>query len=86
MSRTLTLQRSIVPPADRRTHLERLRHRRSYYEGAGCRFWVVQELDLAGAFMEFIEAPDAKSLEAALAAAPDMVRDGARLYEEVELD
>ena len=86
MPRTLTFQRSIVPIGDRAQYLQRLRARRSYYRGANCHFWVFEETDLAGAFLEFIEAADAETLAAALAAAPDGVLEGARVFGEVELD
>ncbi len=85
MPRALTLQRSIVPAGDRSKFLERLKARRAHYEGRGCRFWVFEEAALAGAFIEFTEAPDAKTLAAAHAAAPERVLDPARIYTEVEL-
>lgn len=85
MSRALTLQRSIVPPGDRKKFMERLRARRAYYTGVNCRFWVFEESDLPGAYIEFIEAADEKTLADALAGAPQHVVDSARIYHEVEL-
>jgi len=80
------MRRSIVPLADRKRFLQKLKARRAYYTGADCRFWVFEEVDLAGAFVEFVEATDARTLERALAAAPDPVVDAVRIYQEVELD
>jgi hypothetical protein len=85
MSRSLTIQRSIVPLPERKRYLERLRSRRRYYEEAGCRFSVFEEIDLHGAFIEFIEANDADTLSAALAGAPEQSLEAARMYQEVEL-
>jgi hypothetical protein len=83
--RALTFQRSIVPIADRAQYLQRLRARRSYYRSVNCHFWVFEETDLAGAFLEFIEAADTDTLTAALGGAPDGVLEGARVFGEVEL-
>ena len=85
MPRALTLQRTIVPAADRKTFLKRLRERSDYYKRANCNFWVFEEEALPGAFLEFTEAPDAKTLATAHAAAPGAVMDPARIYREVEL-
>ncbi|HET7564923.1 MAG TPA: hypothetical protein VFJ96_08005 [Gemmatimonadaceae bacterium] len=85
MPRALTLQRSIVPPADRKKFMERLRARRSYYTGANCEFWVFEESDMPGAYIEFIEAADERTLADALTGAPQHVLDAARIYHEVEL-
>ena len=84
-ARVLTMERAVVPRSDRERYVERLRARRDYYRGAGCNYWVFEEADLPGAFVEFTEAGDAKVLAAALEAAPDPVRDSRRVYREVEL-
>lgn len=86
MARALTIQRSIVPLNDRKKYMQKLRARRAYYAAADCRFWVFEESDLAGAFIEFIEAADPETLARALADAPEQVVDAARIYQEVELD
>lgn len=87
MPRTLAMQRTIVPAADRRKYIERLPERRSYYENAGCKFWVFEEIDLAGAYIEFIEAPNSATLTAALEGTTDKSGpvDPSRIYQEVEL-
>lgn len=48
------MRRSIVPLADRKKFLQKLKSRQKYFVGAGCKFWVFEESDLAGAFVEFI--------------------------------
>ena len=84
MARWLTLQRSIVPAGERKKFMERLSARRTYYEGAGCRFWVFEESGLPGAVIEFVEAGDRETLLGALTGSPDHVVDAARIYQEVE--
>ena len=63
MGRALTIQRTLVTPPDRERFHERLRQKQAYYEKANCRFWVFEEAGLPGAFLEFFEASDAKTLE-----------------------
>ena len=85
MPRALSIKRSIVPLSERAKYLERLKARKDYYQHASCEFWVFEEAALTGAFIEFVEAADATTLEAAHAAAPEPVLDPARIYTEVEL-
>jgi hypothetical protein len=85
MARTLTVNRFVVPLPDRDRYLERLRRRQNHFRGANCRFWIFEEMDLSGAFIEFIEAADAETLEAALEGAPDKTIEAMRIYQEVEL-
>lgn len=85
MGRALTSQRSVVLGHERDAFLQRLRARREYYMKAGCNYWVFEEKDLPGAFVEFIEAPDAKRLREALSGAPERGPGSARIYEEIEL-
>lgn len=84
MPRALTIQRSVVPVADRPRYLDRLRARLAHYTARACRFWVFEEAALPGAFVEFTEAADAATLAAAHAAAPEAPVDPARIYREVE--
>ena len=84
MARWLTLQRSIVPAAERKKFMARLHARRAYYEKAKCGFWVFEESGLPGAVIEFVEAADREALEEALAGAPDHIVDSGRIYREVE--
>ena len=85
MPRALVLQRSIVPPHDRPGFLAELRRKRAYYTGVNCRFWAFEEAGLPGAFLEFVEGPDAQTLAAAQRDAPQPPRDPGRIYREVEL-
>ena len=85
MPRALSIQRSIVPAAERAKFIERLKARRDHYTQRGCEFWVFEETALAGAFIEFAEAPDAATLTAAHVGIPGSVRDPARIYTAVEL-
>jgi hypothetical protein len=85
MPRALSIKRSIVPLSERAKYLERLKARKDYYKKATCEFWVFEEAALTGAFIEFVEAADAETLEAAHGAAPEPVLDPARIYTEVEL-
>jgi len=85
MPRALTLQRTIVPSAERAKYLARARQRAAYYAKAGCRFWIFEEAALPGAFIEFTEASDRNTLSAAHADAPEKLVDAKRIYHEVEL-
>jgi hypothetical protein len=85
MPRALSMQRTVVPPADRAKFHERARARAAHYAAAGCQYWIFEETALAGAFIEFTEARDADTLRAAHAAAPEPPIDPARIYTQVEL-
>jgi hypothetical protein len=85
MPRALTIQRSIIPSADRAKHLERLRVKRDHYTSRNCRYWVFEEAGMHGAFLEFVEADSAEAISAAHAAATDAPIDVNRVYLEVEL-
>ncbi len=86
MPRALTIQRTLIPPQERKRYAERLERRRQYYASANCHFWVFEEEALPGAFLEFFEAPDSETLARAHAGAPDPVLDANRIYIEVESD
>lgn len=85
MPRALTVQRTLVTPPDREKFALRLQRNQAYYAQAGCRYWVFEEAGLPGAFLEFFEAPDGKTLARAHAASPERILDPARIYHEVEL-
>lgn len=85
MARSLTIHRTVVTPTDRDRWFDRCRAREAHYKAAGCRYWVFEEQALPGAFVEFCEANDAKSLSAAHAASPDPILDPTRIYSIVEL-
>lgn len=42
------------------------RQRRAYFEAAGCRYWVFEQTSDPTVFLEFAEAPDSRTLGAAL--------------------
>ncbi len=79
------MHRTVIRPVDRKAFLERLRTKERHYTAAGCRFWVFEEEALPGAFVEFCEADDARTLAAAHASAPDLILDPSRIYTQVEL-
>ena len=86
MSRALTIQRTLVPKADRDKYFERIKRKRDHYQKAKCRFWVFEESALPGAFIEFFEADDPETLARAHEASPEPVLDAARVYTQVEID
>lgn len=85
MPRALTVQRTLIPPQERKRYADRLVRRHAYYASAGCRFWAFEEAALPGAFLEFFEAPDVETLARAHQGAPDPILDAGRVYLEVEL-
>lgn len=84
--RALTLQRTLVPKADREKYFERIRRKHDHYTAAKCRFWVFEEAALPGAFIEFYEADDPEVLLQAHAASPDRILDSNRVYLQVEIE
>jgi hypothetical protein len=82
--RALALQRTIVVPAERGRFLERARHLRGHYSAHECRYWLFEDSQLPGAFIEFTEAGTMSALTTALAGAHELVVDPARIYQEVE--
>ena len=83
--KALTIQRTLVPKAEREKYFERLRRKRDHYTAAKCRFWVFEEASLPGAFIEFYEADDPEILVRAHADAPDRILDSHRVYLQVEI-
>ena len=85
MPRVLTMQRSIVPKPDRQKYLERLPQKKAHFKRSNCRYWVFEDIELAGAFVEFMEADDVETLIAAQADAPNRSERPVPVYREVEL-
>jgi hypothetical protein len=83
--RALAVHRTEIAPAQRAGFMDRLPARRDHYRRAGCHYWVFEEAGRAGSFIEFVEAADAATVEAALAAAPDLLA-GARIFHGLEID
>jgi hypothetical protein len=86
MSRVLTIQRTLVPRADREKYFERIGRKRAHYQAAKCRFWVFEEMGLPGAFIEFFEADDPEVLARAHAGSPERILDAGRIYMQVETE
>lgn len=86
MPRVLTLQRTIVPHSERERFLERARMLEAHYAAANCHYWLFEDAQLTGAFIEFVEGADTAALAAAHAATPEPAGvDPTRIYREVEL-
>jgi hypothetical protein len=82
--RALALQRTIVVPTERVRFLGRARQLRGHYATRECRYWLFEDSQLPGAFIEFTEADTMAALTTALAGAQEFVIDPARIYQEVE--
>ncbi len=85
MGRALTIQRTTVPSGERDRYFEKLRACIAHYSAANCRFWVCEESALPGAFIEFTEADDAKTLKVAHASSPHRILDPGRINHETEI-
>jgi hypothetical protein len=86
MPRALALRRTVVPREARDGFLAQARARRAYYTAARCRYWLFEDTGVAGAIIEFVEAPDGDTLAAAQAGSPDRAAaDTGRIYEEIAL-
>lgn len=85
MARSLTIQRTTIPPSERDRYFARLRARSAHYKSRGCRFWVFEDVELRGAFVEFTEADDLKTLTDAHSSAPDAGAGPSRVYTIAEL-
>ena len=85
MSRALTLSRTIVPLPERERFFTRARALRTHFQSRGCQYWVFEDADLAGAFIEFAEGTDVDALTAAYTSAPESGADPERIYREVAL-
>lgn len=64
------MNRTIVPAPDRDRFLTRARALKTHFQSRGCQYWVFEDADIGGAFIEFAEADDAKKLSDAYAAVP----------------
>lgn len=70
MPHALTMNRTIVPTADRERFLTRARSLKSHFQSRGCQYWVFEDAEITGAFVEFTEADDARKLSDAQASVP----------------
>lgn len=79
------MNRTIVPVPDRERFFTRARELRVHFQSKGCQYWIFEDAELPGAFIEFAEGKDTASLSAAHASAPDTALDPSRMYREVAL-
>ena len=87
MARALTLQRTVVPHGERQRFLDHARALRTHYSAANCHYWLFEDAQLTGAFIEFVESADPAALAAAHAAiAEPAAFDPRRVYGEIDLD
>ena len=70
MPNAITMNRTIVPTADRDRFLTRARALKSHFQSRGCQYWVFEDAEISGAFVEFAEADDIKKLSDAQSAVP----------------
>ena len=75
-----------VPAAQRAEFRARARRSHQHYTGRGCHYWLFEESQRPGAYVEFFEAQDRDTLERAHDDAPVPAAESARLYVEVELN
>ncbi len=85
MSKALTIQRTVIPSAERARYLKLLQTKLAHFTASRCRFWVFEDAELRGAFVEFTEADDVETLAAAQANAPTSILFPIRIYEQVEI-
>jgi hypothetical protein len=85
VARSLTIQRTTIPPVERANYLARIAVRAAHYEAANCRFWVFEDPGLRNAFVEFTVADDFATLADALESAPEPGSGPPRIYQQVEL-
>ena len=83
MKRVLTIMQRTLAADELSDFYDTARHRRAYFEAAGCRYWVFEQNTTPGAVIEFAEAPDADTLAAALRAQAGDPFDGP-IFSEVE--
>ena len=79
------MNRTIVPVPDRERFYVRARALRTHFQARGCQYWVFEDAELPGAYIEFAEGEDTAALAAAHASAPDSALDPSRMYREVAL-
>jgi hypothetical protein len=83
--RAISIRHTVVPAPERAEFKDRARRSRGHYAGRGCHYWLFEESQMPGAYVEFFEAKDRETLLAAHGDAPAPIPESARLYLEVEL-
>jgi hypothetical protein len=84
MPRTLSIETTKLSPDERVPFIDRARARRGHFRDAGCNYWLFEQADTPGAFVEFTEGPDEPTLRSAHESAPEPELE-VSLYVEVEL-
>jgi hypothetical protein len=80
--RALSMRHTVVPTAEREAFRTRSREVKAHYKKAGCNYWLFEEGDLPGAYVEFFEGPDKDTLEKAHSTTK---QPPSRLYVELDL-
>ncbi len=86
MPRVLTIERSAIPSSDRERYLAALRVKAAHFRASKCRFWVFEDAEVRGSFIEFAEGDDEEALGTAYCAMSEPLRFPIPLYQHVELD
>ena len=71
--RALTINRTIVPTPDRDRFFTRARALRTHFQSLGCEYWLFEDADVPGAYIEFAEAKDARTLSDAHASVEGVI-------------
>jgi hypothetical protein len=79
------MRHTVVPAGERSEFHERARRSHAHYAGRDCHYWLFEESQMPGAYVEFFEAKDRETLVKAHGDAPIPVLESARLYVEVDL-
>lgn len=88
MPRALTIERTAVPSSDRERYLDSIRAKAAHFRAAHCRFWVYEDAEVRGSFIEFAEGENEETLGIAYMTLADAEpqRFPIPLYQLVELD
>lgn len=84
VARAISMRQTVVPAHERDDFRARARRSLAHYTGRGCHYWLFEDADVSGAYVEFFESHDRDSLVRAHRDAPEPL-ESARLYLEVEL-
>lgn len=88
MPRALTIERTAIPSSDRERYMASLRAKAAHFRAAHCRFWVFEDAEVRGSFIEFTEGDDEETLGNAYCtlSESESLRFPIPLYQLVELD
>lgn len=86
MPRALTIERTAIPSSERERYMGSLRAKAAHFRAAQCRFWVFEDAEVRGSFIEFAEGDDEQALGMAYCTLPEPLRFPIPLYQLVELD